>query len=93
MKPIHVPYLAASCVLAMFLVVAGWEFVLEDRMPFFVDALHGHEFQAERWEYVITATAAVALVAGILSLIAFRAISQRSCPGHFVDNLGTLFIH
>jgi two-component system sensor kinase FixL len=76
MKPFHVFYLAGLCVGAVLLVTAFWEFALEDLIPPSMSLLHGSESTEERLEYVITSTAAAALVAGIFSIIAFRAVSK-----------------
>lgn len=77
MKPFHVFYIAGLCVGTVLLVTAFWEFVLKDLIPPSMSFLHGPESTEVRLEYVITATAAAALVASIFSWLAFRAVSER----------------
>lgn len=78
MKPAHVFYLAGLCICAVFLVTTVWEFLLEDLVPSSMGVLDGPESTEERIEYVLTATAASAVVATLFSLIAFKAVSRHN---------------
>ncbi len=68
--------LCISIVLLVFLVTAGWEFLLEG---FFEQGASGNDAEestAEHWEYVITATFAAAISVSVLSLVSLRTVDR-----------------
>lgn len=69
--------LSVCVVLLVFLVTAGWEFLLEDAI-YQVGMANGAEESAyEHWEYVFTATLAATIAVTILGLASHRIMIQR----------------
>ena len=61
MKRRHILFLAGLSVLIVTLFVMGWEFAFEDIVDSWLAGEPENETSHDRWEYVITATAAASM--------------------------------
>ncbi len=77
MQPKQIYLLTALSAVLVFLVTAGWEFVLEEPIELILAGEHEKESMHERWEYVITATFAAGLALIITCLASLRIIAER----------------
>ena len=78
MRPKHVLLIAVCTVLLVFLVTAGWEFLLENAIEQYGMANGAGESAQEHWEYVGTATLAAGTAVAILGLVSLRFVAQRN---------------
>jgi PAS domain-containing protein len=78
MQPWTVLYLAALSILTVFLVLVGWEFVIEDVIGWHLAAGGGDESTHERWEGIVTATIACVVFWTFAGPVLFRIIAERN---------------
>ncbi len=77
-KPWHVVYTAALAVMIVFLVMFGWEFVLEDYLGPYLFSDYERQDGFARWEFVITATCAAVIGVTISALELVRVVAERN---------------
>ena len=77
MQPRHILYLAVLSVLVVFLIMTGWEFVLEDLFEGSLGSGAEEESLHVRWEFVTTATFAASVAWAVSGPAALRLIAER----------------
>ena len=78
MKRRHILFLAGLSVLIVTLFVMGWEFAFEDIVDSWLAGEPENETSHDRWEYVITATAAASMAWIVMAPVLFRLVFNHS---------------
>jgi PAS domain S-box-containing protein len=73
----HIIALSAFTVLTVFLLLVGWEFVLEDAVDQFVGGEHEPESNGQRWEFVLLGTTATSIAVLISTFVSARVVRER----------------